>query len=77
MGPNKVDDVFPHCKPDLSRTRNPKLGATPKNHSMVIENRRNNQGPVQYRRDQERVFELGELVAEAAVGSVVEELFIT
>lgn len=42
---------------------------------MVIQNRRHNQRPVQNAGHQNCVLQLHKLVAEAAVGSVPEELF--
>ena len=58
---------------DLIRSRNPKLGATPESHRVVIHHRRHDESPVQDSGHQDRIFKLQELVAEAAVGRVPEE----
>lgn len=66
--------MIPDRNPDLIRAQNPKLWATAESNRVVIENRRDDQGPVQNGSHEKGVLELSKLVAEATVGSVPEEL---
>lgn len=62
--------MIPDRGAQLGGSGDPELGAAAERDGVVVEHGRDDEGPVEDGREEEGVPELGQLVAEAAVGRV-------
>lgn len=65
--------MIPHRGAEFGGAGDPELRAAPQGNGMVIEHGGHDEGAVEDGSHKNGVLELGELVAEAAVGGVPEE----
>ncbi|GLU05550.1 hypothetical protein SLE2022_226470 [Rubroshorea leprosula] len=74
--PKEINGVIPNRSTDLLGLQNMELGAASKSHSVVITNRRDDQGPVQDTRHDNCILKLRRLITEPAMRCVPEELLV-